>query len=253
MDLVIRSRDELQAYSPLALVLLRPPLHAASHPPTDPQRFLAMIKGPTLAVVCHPLSPYPFRYLTCPSQESLLWQVSPFLPQKAQTRVFSLPPDVRCLTVLGPLIPRSHPLTFLYMFRTNVLDLTRDNRASIPFLSCRSYRLVFVCLVNLFVIVNRRSQSMLLLLVDTTADAFDRPTVCLSHALLPHTPKVVRLFHFLASLSLPRLIVTCSGAHPDPPSLLAARCMNPSTKSNFFFAKANQLTVDHPSIFIFIS
>ena len=46
-DLVIRSRDEPQAYSPLTLVLLRPPLHFTSHP----RRFLAMIKEPTLAVV----------------------------------------------------------------------------------------------------------------------------------------------------------------------------------------------------------
>ena len=126
----------------------------------------------------------------------------------SNSRVFSHPPDVRCLTPLGPLIPRSHPLTFLHMFRTNVLDLTRDNHASIPFPSSRSYRLVFVCLVNLFVIVNRRSQSMLPLLVDTTADAFDRPTVLSVSCPPPPHPKGRSLIPF------PRFSVVAS-SHCD--------------------------------------
>ena len=143
--------------------------------------------------------------------------------------------DVRCLTPLGPLTPRSHPLTFLYMFRTNVLDLTRDNRASIPDLSFLSscFRLpgpIF------FVIVNRRSQPMLLLLVDTHSRLI-RPTARLSVCLMPssHTPKVVRLFHFLASLSSPRLICDMLWSSPRPSlsSLLAARCMNRSSALNY--------------------
>ena len=126
--------------------------------------------------------------------------------------------DVRCLTPLGPLTPRSHPLTFLYMFRTNVLDLTRDNRASIPDLSFLSscFRLpgpIFFCycepkIATYVTITCRHSQQ---------THSTDRPPVCLSHALLPH-PKGRPLIPF-SRFSVVAFVsfVTCSGAHPDPP------------------------------------
>jgi len=151
------------------------------------------------------------------------------LPQKAEARIFSHPTDVRCLMPynLTLLLPCTHPLTHLYLFRSNVLDLARDNRISI---------LVLVLIVlfsfarSFFVILNRISpQSMLLLLVDTHSRHLRPPPVCLSYALLSPHPKIVRLFHSRFSsvvASSPRLTVTCSGANSDSPCLLPARCMN---------------------------
>jgi hypothetical protein len=126
-------------------------------------------------------SPYPFCHLTRVLPKKAYCGRRPHSLHKKLTLASSLirpTSDVWHSWDLTLLVPRTHPLTYLYMFRTNVLDLTRDNRIS--FLSSRSYRLVFRLPGHFFVIVNRRSQSMLLLPVDTHSRRIrppDRPTV----------------------------------------------------------------------------
>lgn len=177
---------------------------------------------------------------------SVLWQVSLFLhlPQKAQARIFSHPPDVRCHDVrclwnLTLLLPRTHPLTFLCMFRNNVLDLTRDNHlfpfALLDLIVLFSSAGPFFCYSELktpYVAITCRHLSR--------HPRPPAPSVCLMPS--SPTPQGRPLIPF-SLLSPLRLTVTCSGAHPDSPSLLAilllccstARCMNASNSPVYYW------------------
>ena len=213
------------AYSPSALVLLRPPTHTASH------STLTMIAGTYTRSRLHPLFHHILSVTSHVSFPRKLIVAGVPIPSTNGSSSHLLSSARRPMSDAG-ICPSTHLLTYHYMFRTNLLDLTRDNRISIS-----EFSFLSSCF-RMFVIVNQRRQTMLLLLVDTRSRRI-RPPDRLSVSCPPPPHPKGPLIPFLASLSSTRLTVTCSGA-PTLPSGCSISMYKPFFRSGLLLGKLNQ-------------